>query len=135
MEVSNVIVIILLGVAFGREMVRRSYIDAQIQALQTEVDTLASSNSRLAELQSALQTESFIEREARLKLGLKKPGESVVVIKDQDKTNMQGTVSTDPSDPLNLVIDDETSSPSLVNATKWWYYFFDRATFNKISDL
>ncbi len=126
---------VFLSVALGRETVRRRAIDAEIRSLQTQVDTLAARNTEISQLQSALQTESFIEREARLKLGLKKPGESMVVIQDQDRARRDTALSPNADDPLDLVIDDASSAPALGNASKWWYYFFDRNAFNHLSDL
>jgi cell division protein FtsB len=131
----NIFVIIFLGIAFGREAVRSRAIDADIHNLQNRIDTLSTRNYEIAELQNALGTESFIEREARLKLGLKKPGESVVVIHDDLATQDGSTYGSDPNDPLDLVIDEGALPVSFANPTKWWCYFFDKQSYKKISDL
>lgn len=132
---ANIIVIALLGMAFGREIVRSRAIDADISNLQNRIDTLSSRNFELAQLQNALGTESFIEREARLKLGLKKPGESVIVIQDDFQERESLIQNGDLNDPLDLVIDEGVEAGSLDNPTKWWLYFFDKQVFIKISDL
>lgn len=130
----NAVLILLLGFTLGREFFRARIIQKEIDALQAQADRLATRNSSLTELQTAIQTQSFIEREARLKLGMKKPGEEVVII--QEKKNPSADYSFSPvdsSDPLGLVLADEGSSLQISNPTKWWYYFFNYSFFKTIS--
>ncbi len=134
--VVNLSVIIFLGMSLGREWVRSRTIDAEIAALQAQTDDLVTTNQEMLNLQTAMQTESFIEREARLKLGLKKLGETVVVIKDGQNDSLDED-TTNPTDPLGYVIDEQTDDTSfgadnLANPLKWWYYFFDRNIFNDL---
>lgn len=131
--VINLVVIALLSVSLGREMIRSQAIDAQIADLQAQADTLAARNIEISELKTALQTESYIEREARLKLGMKKPGESVVVIQEDMAGGEDGEEIADASDPLGLVISDAQASISVANPTKWWYYFFDKESYHAFS--
>ncbi len=117
--------------SLGREVVRNSTIDAEIAALETEAEELATRNIEISELKTAMQTESFIEREARLKLGMKKPGETVVVV--QDDVQQQEPLTDDAYDPLGYVMGMEESREVVANPTKWWYYFFDKTTFDQIN--
>jgi cell division protein FtsB len=144
--VVNVLVITFLGLSLGREMIRSRAIDAEIEDLQAKADALTASNQEMLNLQTAMQTESFIEREARLKLGLKKPGEMVVVIQDEDKGLARGRATAegeqmetkgteDPNDPLGYVIDRTEETTVVANPTKWWYYFFDKFAFNALVEL
>lgn len=128
--VVNLVIVLLLGLSLGREVVRNKTIAAEIQDLENEAASLAARNVEISELRTAMQSESFIEREARLKLGMQLPGETVVVITD---TEVSATTSDDPNDPLGFVIDETTRFDSVANTTKWWYYFFDKERFNQIS--
>ena len=120
--------------ALSREVIRSRVIGAEIQALQGQADELAAQNMDLSELRTAMQTESYIEREARLKLGLKKPGETVVVIQEENARGQVGTEGiTDLNDPLGYVISDDTQYEAVANTTKWWYYFFDKQAFNVLA--
>jgi cell division protein FtsB len=130
--VVNVLVIVLLAMSLGREVVRSRSIGSEIAGLQGQAQELATRNIELGELKTAMQTESFIEREARLKLGMKKPGESVVVIQDETDGGDEGHTD-DPSDPLGYVIGDKQESLAVANPTRWWYYFFDKDSFNTLS--
>lgn len=133
--VINLLLIIFLGMTLGREFLRTREIRNEIASLQAQANQLAARNISLSELQTAVQTESFIEREARLKLGLKKPGEEVVVVKEIGKEG-EGTRSEaqteNETDPLGLVLDAQTDQPRVANVTKWWYYFFDKSHYNAL---
>ncbi|MBI4256934.1 septum formation initiator family protein [Candidatus Uhrbacteria bacterium] len=131
--VVNILVIVFLGVSLSREVVRSRSIGAEIAKLQSQADELAAQNIDLSELRTAMQTESYIEREARLKLGLKKPGETVVVVQEEEPGTTE-LETGNASDPLDLVLDDQAISVGVANPTKWWYYFFDKNTFNTLSD-
>ncbi len=131
--VVNFIIIVFLSLSLGKEVMRNNTIQSEISALQVQAAELADDNSNISALQSALESESYIEREARLKLGMKKPGENVVVIQDGDSVvTGRGTV-VDSSDPLGLVISDSSTDIALANPTKWWYYFFNKQAFDQIS--
>ncbi len=134
--VVNVLIIVFLGLTFGREYFRSREIQSEINKLQTQADTLVARNIALSELQTAIQTESFIEREARLKLGMKKPGEEVVVVKEAMEVTEASEVTEkgNEADPLNLVLDNKTEQTRIANSTKWWYYFFDKKAFEGIKN-
>ena len=128
----NVLVIVFLGMSLGRETVRSRSIQTQISELQAQAQALTARNIEISELRTAMQTEAFIEREARLKLGLKKPGETVVVV--QDGLGGQEASTADPSDPLGYVVDNLDDGRAVANPTRWWYYFFDKNAFNALSE-
>lgn len=129
--VVNILIVLVLGMSLGREIVRSRSIQSEITQLQEEAESLAARNIEISELKIAMQTESYIEREARLKLGMKKEGETVVVI--QDDSAVADAEGGTASDPLGYVIEaEEVSSEPVANPTKWWYYFFDKQAFNNL---
>ena len=130
--VLNIFVIVFLGVSFGREIIRNHSIGSEITRLQEQADSLAAQNIEISELKTAIQTESYIEREARLKLGMKKPGETVYVIQQQQDQS-QTHITDNPTDPLGLVLTDSEETTAVANPTKWWYYFFDKQSYNTFS--
>ncbi|MEK7615429.1 MAG: septum formation initiator family protein [Patescibacteria group bacterium] len=136
--VVNIILILLIGFSFGREFFRSHEIQKEIHALQAQADALSTRNASLTQLQTAIQTQSFIEREARLKLGMKKPGEDVVIIPEvkngDGKPGGAGPGSAAASsDPLGLVIDGKSDKLLIANPTKWWNYFFNKSAFKAIA--
>lgn len=127
--VINFVLIVFLALTLGREFFRSREIQSEINQLQAQADALAARNISLSELQTAMQTESFIEREARLKLGMKKPGEEVVVIQEKKETMEEKEEMKNAADPLNLVLNNENEKIQIANPTKWWYYFFDKKSY------
>lgn len=127
MFVVNFLVFAFLAVVFGREFIRTREIQKDIDRLQTQAEELAARNLQIMELSTAFQTESFIEREARLKLGLKREGEQVVVVQSEQETAKYRDTFQDPK----LVLDERAAAP-VDNPTKWWYYFFKQHEFEKL---
>ena len=128
----NLVIIVLLSLSFGRQFVRDREIQKEIAELQEEADALLAKNISITELQTAVQTKSFIEREARLKLGMKKEGESVVIVKETVFDESELDENVDASDPLGLVLDEMADVVFVPNHTKWWYYFFNKNEYKKI---
>jgi len=128
--VVNLLLILFISVSLGREIFRSQDIQKDIDALQVEADELATKNMAIKEFYTAMQTESYIEREARLKLGMKKEGEDVVIVQRAEKGEEveKGEEGGDENDPLGLII-NENSTQKLANPTKWWYYFFNKPAF------
>ncbi|MBI3963927.1 MAG: septum formation initiator family protein [Candidatus Kerfeldbacteria bacterium] len=111
---ASIVVLLFLAVSFGREILRRYEIKREIGNLQNEIDVLARRNSELTDLMAYLNTNSFQEREARVKLGLQKAGESVVLI-PRDQVNAHPSVI-----PAASKAQPAEETP----AAKWWTYFF-----------
>jgi cell division protein FtsB len=126
----NLMIVLFLSLSLGREVVRNKTIANEIAVLQGQATDLVTENLAINELQSALQSESFIEREARLKLGMKKPGERVVVI--QEREDGATSLGIDANDPFGFVIDpDAVLLEEVANTSKWWYYFFDKTNYDR----
>lgn len=104
----------LLVVGFGivKSAIRRAEIEREIAALRREIDEHRLKAEQLNKLIEYLGTEEYLEREARLQLGLQKPGENVVIIPASD--NSADITAKQP--PL--------SGQELSNWRRWWNYFF-----------
>ncbi len=97
---------------------RSAWVNAEsnrkVANLRAEITRLAAENDRLRYLIVYQQTESFQELEARQKLGLKKPGELVIVLPEEPapaaltKAGESTSVKADP----------------MIVMTAWWQYFF-----------
>ncbi len=128
----NLVVIVLLSLSFGRQFVRDYDIQKDIDELQKEANALMATNISITELQTAVQTKSFIEREARLKLGMKKPGETVVIVKEKSINEGEFIETSDATDPLGLVLGDVMEPVFVANHSRWWYYFFNKNEYKKL---
>ena len=114
---------VFFAIAITRELIRSRQVSQQVKRLNDQVSAEEDRHQKLSELISYLSSQTFQEREARLKLGLKKAGEKVVVvppntIPDQNG-NQNDSIYEQPTD-------EEIVTPS--NIDKWWQYFFKRST-------
>lgn len=127
----NLVLVLFLAIAFGREYIRNHEIQSDIDSLQQQAQELAARNLQMTELKTAFQTESFIEREARLKLGLKRPGEELVIVQNGQGV---GVDESRPQDPLAILQEERLEGDTIANPSKWWYYFFDRDQFDALAE-
>ena len=89
------------------ETMRERSIEQQIGELQTEADRLEAKRQEILEMSERVTSQSFLEREARLRLGLQRPGEKTIIVEKVPTTREEG------SDGLRTG-----------NVFKWWLYFF-----------
>lgn len=97
---------------FSGEYARNRALQQDIVRLQQESVDLAERNRLLASSATAFASPDTVEREARLKLGLQKPGENVVVVEASIRRERRDGGGAAP------VLERES------NAAKWWEYFF-----------
>ncbi len=88
--------------------IRRNEIEREVETLKTELQQSESSNDELRRLIEYFSTPEYREREARLRLGLQKPGENVVVVPGVG----EGAAML------------STPESSLPNWQQWYNYFF-----------
>ena len=85
-------------------------IKKDINSLEAQIKSLEDKNQNLIISLESVKSDFYKEREARLKFGLKQPGEKVVVIAlgDNPEDNNSSTSNLDSLNPL-----------------QWWQYFFN----------
>lgn len=93
---------------------KRYKINKEIYNLKKEIGELEKQNNEITQLIEYLNTLSFKEKEARIKLGLQKEGEKTIII-----TSPYSELNSEKAELLN-----EKESPSS-NIFKWWKYFFN----------
>jgi len=107
------VVLVFVSISLFREIARNRIIDKEIRKIEAEAKRLEVQNLEILELVKELEDTDFLEREARLKMGLQKPGEQVVVI---NRVNQDTQIKEGPAN-LN----------DAVNPVRWWYYFFRKS--------
>lgn len=127
--VINLFILCFLTLSFGSEFFRDYQIQRDIDALQAEAEALEARNLEIAAYNSELQTEGFLESEARLRLGYAEPGEQLVVVVDQEASAAEQNeyYSEIITHNTELVDFEDVSNPQ-----RWYYYFFDHQEFLKI---
>jgi len=111
------IVLALIGlvISLGQESYRKYQLTKEIDGLKSEIERLEGKNQQMADLMEYFQEGSYLEKEARLKLNLKKPGEKVVVISQPAGAEVDERI---------VVETEKEVSNETTNFWKWWEYFF-----------
>ncbi len=103
------IVVFVIGWSTVRVVMERLQLQHEIGDLQTNVQAQETQLKEYQTLLDKIKDFTYIEREARLKLALKKPGENVFVVPD--------ALLADATPHTNGVRE-------LTNPERWWKYFF-----------
>lgn len=103
------VLLVLSFIKVAREALLRYEIKKEINSLQGQLDGLQNRSAKTNNLISYLQTDEYIEKEAREKLNLAQPGEKQINL-ITNKTSL--LVETD-------------SSAIKANPSKWFDYFFN----------
>lgn len=115
----NVAVFAVVGWGLTGEFLRNRDMQKEIDRLDSQAKQMERQNLRLEDLGRRFSSDAMLEREARTKLNLQKPGEQAVVVRDAGAISADGGASSG--------VDDSASGRSgdvLGNASKWWHYFF-----------
>ena len=107
--------VVLISFPLAKNVSKRYHLNKEIKELDKEIAEFESKNKDLKQLITYLESEQFVEEKARLNLGLKKEGEKVVEIKDDNSTT---TASLREGEQADLGI--------FSNLRQWWNYFFNR---------
>ena len=126
MRVMIVTVVVVIGFAVfvsSKQIKRNRRIQEEVAALEAEASKIRRENETLSERISYFSSSDFREQEAKKKLGLKKIGETLAVIKlapeyngEKQERNIQNEIA------IEVVADDTKENVS--NYKKWWKMFF-----------
>jgi cell division protein FtsB len=107
----NLLLVGFVGWSLAGEVAQGNRVSGDLNDLQKRISEVKGQNQDYSEVLSKLDTPGFVDREARLKLGYQKPGEQVLMLKDNTQTTAIAADATDVS--------------TLSNPQKWWRYFFE----------
>jgi len=115
--------IILISFPFAKNTLKQYRINKEISELKKDIFNLQNKNVDLKNFVSYLESDQFAEEQARLNLGLKKPGEELTVIKMAAGDTL---VSTSSGATIFNIPGYEKTKPEAKksNPRKWLNYFF-----------
>ncbi len=114
-----VLIPILMALVFGvfQNFYYRYRVQKDLNQLNAELASLNKQKNDLGKLLEYYKSQSNLEKEARIRLNLKKEGEKVIIILPLATSSSEGgeTISGAPQ-----------NSQDLPNYKQWWYYFFGK---------
>ncbi len=117
--VFEVTVLVALSVALGKEVIRKYQVEAEIEELQQEISSLEERNVELDQLITYLDSRDYEEEQARLQLGLQRPGESVVAV-------LGASVERDENSVSGSVLEYQPEQDATSNPQRWWDFFMKK---------
>lgn len=118
---------VLVSVCFplAKNMSQRYKIDNDVKQLQDEINAIEGKNNNLKKMINYLGSDQFAEEQARLKLGLKKPGEEVVAVKGvEEAVESQNAITQKKVDIYKIAGLDKQVKKTQTNPERWWDYYF-----------
>lgn len=104
-------VIFFLAFSIAKLWPQKTVIEARLRNLEGKIGETGKSNLDLVRLLSYFKSRSYLEREAKLKLNVRRPDENVVFIYEDEKENK---AKDKENEPLGL--------EGLTNFEKWLKY-------------
>lgn len=114
----KLVVLLIVGYILfniGHSIWKNFALEQSIKNTENEISELKKENEMLANQILYYQTEEFKELEARKRLGLKKPGENLLIVPDN-------TDSDNTNNQIGKKVAREKSTEELPNPLKWWNY-------------
>ncbi len=110
---------IWLSISLVKAFYKKRQMDQEIGALKAEIAKMDGKGQDLNQLLSYFNSESYLEREAKDKLNLKKEGENVVMVQGAAETVGENNSSVSVGAAVSAPVEEN-------NFIKWWNFFFKR---------
>lgn len=115
----SLLILIFFSTNLVKEIINRRDLKKEISSLAEEINRLEGRNQELSSMIEYFKSIDFVEKEARTKLNLRKPGEKIIIVAEEET-------------PTSTVEPVSESSPRLItapvktlsNPERWWNYFF-----------
>ncbi|MEA3248864.1 MAG: septum formation initiator family protein [Patescibacteria group bacterium] len=118
--VAELVIALLIAWGFAGEFMRSRDMQTEIDRLQAQAESFEAHNLELADIAERYSSSSMLEREARLKLNMRRPGEEVVIVRESDVTVLESVAR----DGTAEVGGDSPGHKALANAKKWIRHLF-----------
>ncbi|MCK5061870.1 septum formation initiator family protein [Candidatus Parcubacteria bacterium] len=114
----GILILASVSLSLAKKYSQRYEVSREVKGLQKEIAQLEEKNSELKYLMEYLQTDQFVEEQARVNLNYRKEGEAVAVIKDEQTGFNVALANT-------MAGNKARQNTKLNNLQKWWQYFFN----------
>jgi cell division protein FtsB len=115
----------LLSYSLYGNLKKKSSIQSEINEVKKDISALETKNADLDKLIKYLESDQYIEEQARLNLNYKKEGENVVIVKDGGESLKELTPRENIKNSYGVNLGSNLPATSQKgNAGKWLSYFF-----------
>lgn len=97
--------------ALAKESYRFFEINQEIGDLENNIEKTKKENEELIKMKEYFNSSDFLEKEARLKLNVLKPGEKLIIVKHPE--NLEEEINKE-------------EVKNISNISLWWKYFFSK---------
>lgn len=118
-----IIAFIWSAIACVKITYKKKQLIKESEKLQAEISKIQEENKQLGSIKNILTNPSFLEREAKRRLNLKREGEEVVIIPESESGQV---VKDAENEEIEQIGGDSTGvePKEELNPKKWWRYFF-----------
>jgi len=120
----GLLVLVVISIPLAKKISKQYKINQEIKDLELEISNLENKNLKLNNLVKYLESDQFVEEQARLKLNYKKDGEKMIVIKNNDNLTSESDSSADANIYNLSRVKESVNIKKIYNPQRWWYYFF-----------
>ena len=117
-------ILVLISFPLAKNISQRHKIDDEIKGFEQEIETVEGKNNGLKKVINYLGSEQFTEEQARLKFGLKKPGEEVIAVKNDSKIAESGIDAKIKDKIFTISGLEKVKEKPVTNPERWRNYFF-----------
>ena len=110
----GILLMVFLSFPISKNLSKRHEVNDKIKKMEDEIVDFESKNKELKKLVVYLESEEFVEEQARLNLGFKKQGENVLVVNNEVLDSEEKRNSEE----------NEENNQKLLNQQRWVKYFF-----------
>jgi cell division protein FtsB len=112
LAIIGLILLFIIALPLAKTYSQRRLVEKEISDIKQEIAQFEKDNQELKDMLNYLKSDQSLEAQARINLNLKKPGETVVVIENQEDKKNQS------NDSEEKIVQS--------NFEKWFNYFFSR---------
>ncbi len=113
----SILILVFFSFNLINEIINRRDLQNDISVLEDEINQLNNKNQELSSLIGYFESLDFVEEEARTKLNLRKPGEKIIIVNEEENIE-----ETEKLFDTSLLTTDNIIH--LTNPERWWNYFF-----------
>jgi len=114
----GLVILVAISIPLAKNVSKQYNINNEVVQLNQEIETLEKKNTEFKEVLNFLESDQYVEEQARKNLNYKKEGEEIVVIKSRDETKENESQKYKGSNQI------ENNNNLRSNPSKWWNYFF-----------